>query len=88
MRDTCDEIYRNQYKQLRKLFILLCLESHDRYCFNILRMITLLYNLYIEHVIYNMSNNKKINHINDHLFIKIQRVSVMSLLHLIKNLVM
>ena len=59
MRDTCDEIYRKQYKQLRKLLIPLCSESHDRYYFNILRVIVLLYHLYIDHEIYEMSYNKK-----------------------------
>ena len=41
MRDKCDEIHRKQYKQLMTLFITLCLESHDRYYFNVLRMITI-----------------------------------------------
>ena len=41
MRDTCYEIHRKKYKQLSKLFIPLCLESNDRYCFNIFRMITI-----------------------------------------------
>ena len=70
MRDTCDEIYIKRYKQLRRIFINLCLESHGRYYFNILKMITLLYNLHIEHEIYDMLYNKKINHFNDRLFIQ------------------
>ena len=59
MRDTRDEIYRKQYKQLKNVFIPLCIESHDIYYFNVLRMITILYNFYIEYEIYEMSYNKK-----------------------------
>ena len=59
IRDTCDEIHRKQYKQLRKIFIPLCLESHGGYYFNILRMITIFYNLYVEHEIYSMANKKE-----------------------------
>ena len=70
MRDTCIEIHRKQFKHLRKLFINLCIESHDWYYFNILRMITLCYNFFVEHEIYAMAYNKKINHLYDHLFIK------------------
>ena len=58
MRDTCDEIYGNKYRQLRDIFVTLCLDSHDRYYFNILRMITILYNLYIDHDIYEWSYKK------------------------------
>ena len=47
MRDTCDEIFGKQYRKLRGVFVILCLESHARYYFNILRIITLLYHLYI-----------------------------------------
>ena len=31
-RDTCNELFREQYIQLRTLFIPLCHESHDIYC--------------------------------------------------------
>ena len=70
MRDTCDEIHRKQYKQLRTLFITLCLESHDRYYFDILRMIKLFYHLYIENEIYAMSYKKQRRILNDSLFIQ------------------
>ena len=65
MRDTCYEIHRKKLTQIP-----LCLESHDRYYFNILRMITICYHFYAEHEIYAMAYNKKINHLYDHLFIK------------------
>ena len=55
MRYTCDEIFGNQYRQLRYVFVPLCLESHDRYYFNVLIIITLLYRLYIEYKIYEWS---------------------------------
>ena len=42
-----------------KLFIPLCLESHDGYYFNIFRMITICYHLYVEHEIYAMAYLKK-----------------------------
>ena len=70
MRHKCDEIYRRQYKQLRIIFIPLCLESHERHYLSILRIITLLYHFYIEHEIYDMSYNKKRNILNDHHFIE------------------
>ena len=62
--------YTEKYEKLRTILIPLCLESHDRYYFNILRMITLLYHLYIEHEIYDISQIKNKNHLNDNLFIK------------------
>ena len=43
MRDKCDDIYGEKYRQLRDDFIPLCLDSHDRYYINILRMNTFLY---------------------------------------------
>ena len=55
MRDTCDEMYRNQYKQLMAFFTPLCLESHARCNLNISRMITLLYRFYIDREIHDMS---------------------------------
>ena len=70
MRDTCDEIHMKQYKKLGTLFIPLCLELHERYYFNILRMITLFYHLYVYHEIYAMVYNKKESFLNDHIFIQ------------------
>ena len=70
MRDTCDEIHRKQYNNLRTLFIPLCLKSHDRNYLNILRMITILNHLYVEHEIYAVAYNKKRNRPNDHLFLQ------------------
>ena len=70
MIDICDKIHRKHYKQLRTLFVPLCLESHDKYYFNILRMVNLFYHLYVEHEIYDTAYNKRINRMNDHLFIQ------------------
>ena len=64
MRDMRAELFRKQYIQLRKFFITFSLKSHDRYCLNILRIITLLYRLYIEHEIYHMAYNKIGNLLN------------------------
>ena len=57
-RSGCHESFREQYIQLRKFFIPFSLGSHDRYYFNILRMITLLYHMYIEHEIYHTAYKK------------------------------
>ena len=45
MRYTCDQLFRYQYIHLRTLFIPLCFESPDRYYFNLLSIITLLYHI-------------------------------------------
>ena len=68
MRETCKEICIKQYRQLRNAFIPLCLESHDKNYFNILRMITLDYSLYIKHEIYDISCDNK-NHLNENILI-------------------
>ena len=86
IRDTCDEIHRKQYKQLSTLFITLCIESHDRYYFNILSMITLFYHLHVEHEIYAMSyKNKEVFSMNIYLY-KMECISGMILLHGMKYL--
>ena len=56
MRYACDEIHRKQYIHLSTLFITLCLESHERYYFNILRMITPFYHLHFQNEIYAMAH--------------------------------
>ena len=48
----------------------MCLESHDRYYFNILRIITLLFHLYIEYKLYEWSYEKNVGHINETRFIE------------------
>ena len=58
MRYNCDQLFRGQYIHLMKLFIPLCLESPDRYYFNILRVITLFYHMYLEYEIYNLTQRK------------------------------
>ena len=70
MIETCDEIHMKKFKQLTKILVPLCLEPHYVYIFNILRMIILCYHLYVGNEIYAMAYNKKINRLNDHLFIK------------------
>ena len=59
--------------QLRPLFITLCLKSPGRYYFNLLKIITLFYLLYIEYEIYNLAYNKK-NILNDSIFIIVTMV--------------
>ena len=53
------------------LFIPLCLESYDKYYFNILRMITLLYHMYIHNEIYQIAYNKVPKCINYYQFIEL-----------------
>ena len=69
MIDTCNEIHRKIYKQLSTLFTTLCLESYDRYYLNIFRVITLFYNLCVEHEIYAMSYKNERTILYDSLFI-------------------
>ena len=54
IRDTRDELFRKQNIYLRTLFITLCFKSHNKYCFNILIIIELLYHFYIDNEIYHM----------------------------------
>ena len=68
--DACHDLFRKQYIQLMILFIYFCLKSHDRYYFNILRMITLLYHFYIEYEIYHTAYNKVINLLNGHVLVE------------------
>ena len=63
IRYVCYAIHRNQYKQLRTLLIPLCLESHDRYYFNILIMITLfiICTLSIEYIPWNIKKKEQLS---------------------------
>ena len=70
MRDTRDELFRKQYIHLRTLFINLCLKSHNRYCFNILIIIALLYQFHIDYEIYHMTYNKIRNHLTEDIYIE------------------
>ena len=70
MRDKCNDIHIKQSKHLSKIFTPLCLKSHDGYYFNILRMITICYHLYVENSIYSMAYNKKKDHLYEHLLLK------------------
>ena len=70
MRDTCAQLFVGKYKQLRKRFIHFCLNSPDIYYFNILRIITLVYHMYIDYEIYNLAYNTRKIIIYDILFIE------------------
>ena len=81
MKDLCHALFRKQDIQLRKLSIILCIEYHEKYYFNILNMIILLYHMYIENEIYHTASNKVRYLLNDHLFIEGKLVSNMIILH-------
>ena len=69
MIDTWDEIHRKTFKKLRKLFIPLCLESHNGYYINILRI----YDSSLSFVrgAWNICHGIFFkNRLNDHIFIK------------------
>ena len=55
----CDPLFRGNYIQLRSLLITLFIESPARNYFNLLRIITLLYHMYIEYEVYNLAYNTK-----------------------------
>ena len=55
---------------VEETFIPLCLESHGRYYFNILRMMPILYHMYIKHEIYHTTHKKAQNFINEHKLIE------------------
>ena len=58
---TQDKLFRGQYIQMRSILIPLCLESPVRYYFNLLRIIIMLYNMYIEYEkYYSAYNTQKI----------------------------
>ena len=71
MRDTRDELFRKQYIQMRTLFTPLCLESHYRYCFKMLSVITLLYQLYIDNEVHHKEYTKKRNCLTDNVPIEV-----------------
>ena len=54
---------------MRKTFIPLCKKSTDRYHFNILRIITLIYHMYIEYELYNLAENITPGFLYEHKFI-------------------
>ena len=85
MSDTCEYIYEKKYRHLRDVLVPLCLDSHVRYYLNILRIIILLYNLYIEHEIYYMPYHKIRNCLNVNIFIENSMSKWNDLLHLMKK---
>ena len=54
-RYICAQLFTLQYKQMRKIFTPLCLKLTDRYYFNILRIIAIIYQIYIGYEIYNFA---------------------------------
>ena len=57
-RMTCYDLFKRQYKQMRKKIIPLCKNSPNRYDLNLLRIITLIYHMYIEYELCNLAYNK------------------------------
>ena len=66
---TCSGLSERQYEQMRKRFIPLCKKSIGRYHLNILRIITLIYHMYIEYELYNLTYNKTTGLIYENQFI-------------------
>ena len=55
MRVICDSIFQRQHKLMTKLLIPLCKHSSDRYHFNILRIVAIIYQIHIESESYNLA---------------------------------
>ena len=85
MRYTCDEIHRKKYKKLRTLFIPLCLDSHDIYYFNILRVVNI-FTIFTFSVNYMSWHIKNRTILHDSIFIQ-KKVSRFMILHGNKDLV-
>ena len=62
-------LYERQYKQMRKIFIPLCKKSPYKYNLNMLRIIVLIYHMYIEYELYNLAYNKNPGLIYEYQFI-------------------
>ena len=57
---TCDSIFARQHKQTRKILITSCKYSNDRYHLIKLRLITIIYHIYIECEWYNLAYIKNL----------------------------
>ena len=51
----CDSIFGRQHNQIRKILIPLCKKSTYRYHLNILRIVSIVYHIYIECELYNLA---------------------------------
>ena len=58
MRIICDSIFQGQHLIMTKILIFLCKHSSDRYHFNILRIIVIIYHIYIESKLYKLACGK------------------------------
>ena len=66
---TCSGLFERHYKQMRKIFILLCKNLTDKYHLNISRIITLIYHIFIEYESYNLAYNKTLGPFYEHQFV-------------------
>ena len=69
IRLTCSDLFERKYKQMREIFIPLCKKSAERYQLNILRIITLIYHMYLEYKLYNLAYNNTPGFLYEHQFI-------------------
>ena len=53
MRVVCDHIFKRKHQQMTKILIPLCKNYTDRYHLNILRIIAIVYHIYIEFEFYS-----------------------------------
>ena len=61
---ACTELFKVQY------ILMIVKKSTDRYYyFNILKIITLIYHMYIDYELYNLANNKNTGFLQKHQFI-------------------
>ena len=58
MRVICAKLFQSHHQQMTKILISLCKQSTDIYNFNILRIITIIYHIYIECELYNLVYKK------------------------------
>ena len=56
---TCTSIFERQHKQIGKILIIFCKNSTDRYNLNILRIIKIIYQIFIQCEWYNLAYTKK-----------------------------
>ena len=60
MRVICERLFQTQQLTMKNILIPLCKNTSDRYhFFNILRIIAIVYHIYIESELYNLAYGKK-----------------------------
>ena len=69
MRPKVSTLSQRQYIQMRFFIIPLCKKSTDRYHLNILRIIPLIYHMFIEYELYNLTYNKNTGFLYKYRFI-------------------